>query len=91
MIIRIMEEGQFDVPQDALPRLNELDAKLTQGVESGDEVAFADGLEMLLTEVRTGKRLPDDYLGPSDLVLPPVDSTLEEVRALLGDEGLVPG
>ncbi len=91
MIIRIMEEGQFEVEEDALPRLNELDTKLTQGVESGDEVAFAAGLEMLLTEVRTGTRLPDDYLGASDLVLPPVDSTLEEVRALLGDEGLVPG
>jgi hypothetical protein len=86
-----MEEGQFEVEEDALPRLNELDTKLTQGVESGDEVAFAAGLEMLLTEVRTGTRLPDDYLGASDLVLPPVDSTLEEVRALLGDEGLVPG
>ncbi|MBA3349577.1 MAG: hypothetical protein H0T12_03370 [Actinobacteria bacterium] len=91
MIIRIMEEGQFDVGEDALVRLNELDAKLTQAVESGDEVAFADGLEMLLTDVRTGKRLPDDYLGASNLILPRVNSTLEEVRALLGDEGLIPG
>lgn len=91
MIVRIMEEGQFEVPEDALNRLNELDAKLTKAVESGDEVGFADALEVLLTDVRTGKRLPDDYLGASDLVLPPVDSTLEEVRGLLGDEGLIPG
>ncbi len=91
MIVRIMEEGQFDVDEDALGRLNELDAKLTQAVDSGDEVGFADALEILLTDVRTSKRLPDDYLGPSELVLPPIDSTLEEVRALLGDEGLIPG
>ena len=91
MIVRIMEEGQFEVPEDALNRLNELDAKLTKAVESGDEVGFADALEVLLTDVRTGGRLPDDYLGPSDLVLPPVDSTLAEVRGLLGDEGLIPG
>ncbi len=91
MIIRIMEEGQFDVPEDALARLNDLDAKLTQAVEGGDEVGVADALEMLLTDVRKSRHLPDDYLGPSNLVLPPVDSTLEEVRALLGDQGLIPG
>ena len=91
MIVRIMEEGQFDVDEGALARLNELDATLTKAVESGDEAGFTDALDVLLTEVRTSNRLPDDYLGPSELVLPPVDSTLEEVRALLGDEGLIPG
>jgi len=40
---------------------------------------------------QAGTRVSDDYLGPSDLVLPDPDSTLEEVRALLGDEGLIPG
>jgi PspAA-like protein len=91
MIVRIMEEGQFAVPDDALPRLNELDDKLTQAVESGDDALFSQALEVLLNDVRTKERLPDDFLGASDLVLPPVDSTIDEVRALLGDEGLIPG
>jgi hypothetical protein len=51
--------------------------------------ALRTDLHALVREV--GERLPDDYLGPSELVLPATDSTLEEVRALLGDEGLIPG
>jgi hypothetical protein len=37
--------------------------------------------------------LPDDTLHDSDLILPPADATLDEVRALLADtdEGLIPG
>ena len=42
--------------------------------------------------IRTaGHALPDDSLLDSDLMLPPADATLEEVRELLGDEGLIPG
>ncbi len=39
---------------------------------------------------QTVDRLEDDALQPSDLILPMADATLEEVRALLTDEGLVP-
>jgi hypothetical protein len=38
-----------------------------------------------------GKPLPDDEIVPSDLVLPSADASLDEVRELLGDEGLIPG
>ena len=45
----------------------------------------------LLDSVRqVGKALPAESLEPSDLVLPPVDAEMEEVRAMLGDEGLIP-
>ena len=62
-----------------------------QAVEAGDEAAFARGLVALLDVVRQqGTRLEDDSLEESDLILPMSDATLEEVRALLTDEGLVP-
>jgi hypothetical protein len=35
--------------------------------------------------------LPDDEIVPSDLVLPASDASLDEVRELLGDDGLIPG
>jgi hypothetical protein len=35
--------------------------------------------------------LPDEEIVPSDLVLPSSDASLDEVRELLGDEGLIPG
>jgi hypothetical protein len=92
MIVRIMGEGQFDVPEDHLGELNRLDDDLAVAIEGGDHDRFQTALEALLTSVRIrGKELPEDYLGPSDLVLPGPDATLEEVSAVLGEEGLIPG
>jgi hypothetical protein len=92
MIVRIMGEGQFEVPAEHLDELNRLDDQLMKAVDAGDEGSFTTALEALLTSVRTaGDELPVDYLGPSDLVLPGPDATIEEVREVLGDEGLIPG
>lgn len=92
MIIRILGEGQFDVAEHTVEALNGIDAQLQEAVDSDDEVGFREALRSLLALVReVGERVPDDYLGPSELVLPNADATIEEVRALLGDEGLIPG
>lgn len=92
MIVRILGEGQLEVPDAELDGLNELDEALIGDMEAGDEDAFRRDLEALLDRIRsTGTPVADDYLGPSDLMLPSADSTLEEVRSLLGEEGLIPG
>ena len=92
MIVRISGEGQFDVPQGHVEELNRLDDDLTKAVDAGDEAQFKSTLEALLGSVRTaGEELPDDFIGPSDLVLPSPDATIHEVREVLGDEGLIPG
>ncbi|MBB6626455.1 hypothetical protein H5V45_03875 [Nocardioides sp. KIGAM211] len=92
MIIRILGEGQYDVSDDALPRLNELDAQVEAAVEAGDVEAFATALGALLVGVRTaGVAHPADSLDESDLILPPDDATIDEVRELLGGDGLIPG
>jgi hypothetical protein len=92
VIVRILGEGQFDLSEDALPRLNELDAAVESAVESSDEQAFATALAELLDGVRTaGVPHAADALDESDLILPPADASLEEVRELLSDEGLIPG
>jgi hypothetical protein len=91
MIVRIMAEGQFDIDDGELPALNELDSDVESAVEAGDEQRFRSSLDALLDAVRQrGEPVPDDTLVDSDLILPPADATLEEVRALLGDEGLIP-
>ncbi|SFQ54290.1 hypothetical protein SAMN05421810_10952 [Amycolatopsis arida] len=92
MIVRILGEGQFDVPDSALDTLNELDDALVAAVEAGDDEAFTRALGALLTGVRAAAA-PHDVaaLDSSDLILPGPDSTLAEVRELLGDDGLVPG
>ena len=92
MIMRILGEGQFEVADHTVEALNALDNELQAAVDAGDETAFHDALAALLALVReVGERVPDDHLGPSELVLPAAESTLEEVRALLSDEGLIPG
>ena len=92
MIIRILGEGQYDVSDDAMAGLNELDTALENAVESGDEGAFATALTALLDGVRTaGVAHPLDSLAESDLILPRADATIAEVRALLQDDGLIPG
>ena len=92
MIVRVMAEGQFVLPEQELDELNELDAALQDAVDAGDEQRFAIALAALLDRVRAaGRPQADEVLAPSELVLPAADSTLDEVRAMLGDEGLIPG
>jgi len=86
-----MGEGQLDVGSDDLDALNKLDGELESAIEAGDEARFRSALHALLDNVRqVGKPLADDSLEPSELILPPADSDMEEVRAMLGDEGLIP-
>jgi len=91
MIVRILGEGQWELTEEHLAELNRLDAEVEKAIESSDEVAFSNSLNALLNSVRTdGSRLPDDLLHDSDLILPPADASIEEVRAMLNEEGLIP-
>jgi hypothetical protein len=92
VIVRILGEGQFRVDDAAAAELNQLDADLEAAVERGDEAAFTDALTRLLAQVHAdGSPLPPDILESSDLILPHEDSSMDEVRKLLTDEGLIPG
>ena len=92
MIVRILGEGQYDVADTHLDRLNELDAAVESAVDGGDRTTFSQSLDALLAAVRTvGVPLPDESLVDSDLILPPSDASIDEVRELLDDDGLIPG
>jgi hypothetical protein len=92
MIVRIMGEGQVRLDDSGLTELNKLDDELLAELEGGDENGFRRTLHALLVKVRElGDPLPDDSLEPSDLILPSPDASLEEVREMLSDDGLIPG
>ena len=60
--------------------------------QRGRRGAFAAALGSLLDGVRAaGTPLADDSLEDSELILPPADATIDEVRDLLNDDGLIPG
>ena len=92
MIVRILGEGQLEVPESAVGELNELDATLEAAVERNDEAGFRSALAALLARVReVGSPTEADDLRPSELIIPQPDATMAEVRKLLTDEGLIPG
>ena len=92
MIIRIMGEGQWDVDDSKQDELNRLDEAVVTAVDSGDESGYSSALRELVTAVKSqGTPVADDFIGPSDALLPSEDVTLGELRDLLGDEGLIPG
>jgi hypothetical protein len=92
VIIRILGEGQLSVDDAETTVLNELDTQLASAVDAGDEASFRRALNELLTQVRAaGKPYPADSLEPSELILPPEDASLAEVRQMMTDEGLIPG
>jgi hypothetical protein len=87
VIVRILGEGQYTVPDDHRGALQKLEDAVDQAVDGGDEVAFSTALAALTSEVRrAGVPLADDAFAPSDLVVPFADATLAETRALLADE-----
>jgi len=90
VIVRIATEGQYRLADEQLPRLHELDAELVAAAEAADAELFERRFAELLAFVRTGERLDDDHLGPSDAILPPPDATLSEATGEFSTEGLIP-
>lgn len=92
MIVRILTEGQYDLPGAYIDDLNAIDNELVDVVADEDEEAFAAVLKKMLDLVREkGSPVPIDELVESDLVLPEPDITLVEAEEMFVGEGLMPG
>jgi hypothetical protein len=92
MIVRIMTEGQYDLPGAFIDELNHIDNDLVEVVADENAAEFATLLKKMLDLVRdNGTPVPIDELVESDLVLPEPDITLLEAEEVFVGEGLVPG
>lgn len=92
MIVRILTEGQFNLPGAHVDELNEIDNRLVEVVEQEDRPKFEVLLKQMLDLVREkGTPVPVDELVESDIVLPEPDITLEEAEELFTGEGMLPG
>jgi hypothetical protein len=81
MIVRIMDEGQVELDEAAFGALNAMYDELLIKIESGDEISIRRMLRILLDAVRDlAVPLPDDAFGPSELILPGVNASLDEIR-----------
>ncbi len=91
MIVRLMNEGQYRMNDDALQRLNALDDRAGSALEREAEEEFRKELEQMVQLVLDeGERLEDGDLTPSDVLVPPSDLSLEEAHELFSGEGLIP-
>ncbi|MEO8289506.1 MAG: hypothetical protein ABI649_00740 [Gaiellaceae bacterium] len=91
MIVRIMGEGQYRLGDDVLANLNELDDRAQEALDREDEGELDRYLDEMAALVRrSGEKLPDDDLSPSDAIVPPSDLTLAETKQLFSEQGLIP-
>ncbi|HEY2260551.1 MAG TPA: hypothetical protein VGH45_12595 [Solirubrobacteraceae bacterium] len=92
MIVRISSEGQYELGDDDVPGLNELDNRAVDACQASDDASFRDVFGQLLDYVRTkGTPVADDELVGSDIILPPADVSLAEAQTEFQGEGLIPG
>jgi hypothetical protein len=91
VIVRLLTEGQYEVSEELQERLNELDGRATAAAERDDEPELRAALDQMWRLVQAeGKRLADEDLRPSEVVIPPADMTLAETRSLFSEDGLIP-
>ena len=92
MIVRILGEGQFNLPGSAIDDLNDIDNRMVEAVAAEDGAQFQSLLDEMFQLVRErGEPLPLDELVESDLILPETDLTLDEAEHIFIGDGLLPG
>lgn len=90
MIFRVQGAGQFCVPLEMMPEIERLERSLADSVKQNNGEAFSIHLKNLdRLVIASGERLPDDLIVESDIILPPIDATIEETRAVLIQDGLL--
>ncbi len=91
MIVRISGEGQYRLDDAEEGRLNELEDQVQGAISAHDEAAFAARYATVLDFVRSsGTLLSEDDLEPSQVILPPPDTTVAEAAGEFTGEGLIP-
>jgi hypothetical protein len=91
VIVRIATEGQYELSDDDVRAVNELDARAVSLCDGNDEPAFRETFGQMLELVRSrGRRVPEEELVESEVILPPPDVSFEEAKAGFSGEGLIP-
>jgi hypothetical protein len=91
VIVRISNEGQYELQDGSVAELNELDNEAVAACEATDEAHFRETFDKLLDMVRSqGRPLNDDELTESDVILPPADISLDEAKTAFTGDGLIP-
>jgi hypothetical protein len=86
IVVRVMDEGQFELPDAARAELEARDTRLLDALEADDQAAYSEELAGLLEFVRTnGSELALDIIKPSEFVLPNQEFSMAGVRDFLAE------
>jgi hypothetical protein len=87
VIVRILGEGQYELDDEHVEKVGELDASMVAAIEADDQEAFAAVLKDVIAAVRaSGTPVDAETIAPSTLTIPHEGATLAEVRELLAEE-----
>ncbi len=86
-----MGVGQFRLTDEDKEAVNSVDDKVLEAVESGDQAAFTAALQALCDLVqKVGDPVPDDEFVGSDAMIPDPETSVNEAKSMLTEEGLIP-
>ena len=86
-----MGVGQFRLTDEDKEAVNSVDDKVMAAVESGDQAEFTAALKTLAELIQdVGDALADDEFVGSDAIVPDPETSVDEARCMLTEEGLIP-
>ena len=89
MIIRIVGEGQYEVPSSLFDELNVIDNKIVDLVSKDNEGEYRAELSKLIDMIKSnGKQIDDSQIVESDIMVPPGDLTFEEAKDIFTGVGI---
>ncbi len=87
MIVRILEEGQYEVPDADIEALEALDAKLETAIDNDDSTGYLEALSRLTEQIRClGTPVDADKIVSSELTIPHEGTSLEDMKRLLASD-----
>jgi len=93
-IVRLMNDAQYYVSIDVMRELNSLDNRLVRMLKNSKDIdentirEVIGGMRMLVKN--KGKRIKDELIVSSDIIIPAVDISIDEVRKVFKGEGIIP-
>ncbi len=89
MIIRIVSEGQYEIPSSFFDELNAIDNSIVEFVSKGNEKEYREELSKLIDMIKTnGKQLDDSDIVESNIIVPPGDLTFKEAKEIFTGVGV---
>lgn len=94
IVVRLMGEGQYYIDRELLKEINAIDNKMVRLLESDasvDDYMVRESIAAMRMLVKgKGKRVKEDVIIPSHIIIPTSDITVEEARDTFKGEGIIP-